>query len=44
MENELNTGYSIVILWKKRADIKYATYDNVKQDMKNIFKRIGILS
>ncbi len=44
MENELNTGYSIVILWKKRVDIKYATYDNVKQDMKNIFKRIGILS
>ena len=44
MENELSAGYSIVILWKKRVDIKYATYDNVKQDMKNIFKRIGILS
>ena len=43
LEDKLNTGYSIVFLWKKKVDIKYATYQNIKQDMINIFERIGIL-
>ena len=43
MENELNTGYNVVFLWKKRVDIKKATFSNIKKDMINIFKRIGML-
>lgn len=44
IENELNTGFSIVFLWKKKAEISFATFNNIKEDMKSIFKRIGILS
>ncbi len=43
MEQQLKTGYNIVFLWKKKVDIKNATFSNIQQDMINIFKRIGIL-
>lgn len=43
MENKINTGYQLVFLWKKRADISNATFDNIKKDMEENFKRIGIL-
>ncbi len=43
MENDLKTGYNIVFLWKKKVDISNATFDNIKNDMINVFKRIGIL-
>jgi len=43
IENELNTGYNVVFLWKKRVDIKKATFSNIKEDMINSFKRIGML-
>lgn len=43
MEKDLKVGYNIVFLWKKKVDIKYATFYNIKEDMVNIFKRIGIL-
>lgn len=43
MEENLKTGYSIVFLWKKKIDIKNATFSNIKEDMINVFKRIGIL-
>jgi len=43
MENDLKTGYDIVFLWKKKIDISYATFSNIKTDMINVFKRIGIL-
>lgn len=43
MENNLKTGYNMVFLWKKKVDIKNATYTNINEDMTNIFKRIGIL-
>ena len=42
-ENSLNTGYSIIFLWKKRQDIKNATFENIKKDMKNIFIKSNIL-
>lgn len=43
MEKDLKVGYNIVFLWKKKVDISYATFYNIKEDMINIFKRIGIL-
>lgn len=43
MEENLKTGYNMVFLWKKKVDIKNATFTNIKNDMTNIFKRIGIL-
>ena len=43
IEEKVNTGYSIVFLWKKKVDIKHATFTNIKQDMMNVFERIGIL-
>ena len=43
IENNLKTGYYMVILWKKKADISEATFSNIKEDMIKVFKRIGIL-
>lgn len=43
LENKLKPGYNIVFLWKKKKNIKEATFSNIKIDMINIFKRIGIL-
>lgn len=43
IEKNLVTGYNIVFLWKRKIDIKEATFSNIRKDMINIFKRIGIL-
>ncbi len=43
MEDNINTGYSIVFLWKKSVNIKYATFDNIKKDMTKIFEKARIL-
>lgn len=43
MEQKLKTGYNIVFLWKKKLDIKNATFSNIQGDMISIFERIGIL-
>lgn len=42
-ENSLNTGYNIIFLWKKGQDVKNATYENIKKDMKNIFIKSNML-
>ncbi len=39
IENQINTGYSIVFLWKRKVDIKQASYPNVEEDMKKIFAK-----
>ncbi len=43
IENNIHTGYSIVFLWKKKSDIKNASYKNIKKDINNIFDKAGIL-
>ena len=43
LEKDIKPGYDIVFLWKKKVDISNATFFNIKTDMINIFKRIGIL-
>lgn len=43
LENKLETGNSIVILWKKSVLVKNAIYRNIEYDIKNIFKKANIL-
>ncbi len=44
IEKQIETGYTIVFLWKKKIDIKNAKYTNIQNDIKKIFDRAGILS
>lgn len=43
LEDKLQMGYQIVFLWKKKRDIKEATFLNIKNDMTQILTKIGIL-
>lgn len=38
-EENITSGNTIVFLWKKKIDIKNATYKNISQDMKRIFDK-----
>lgn len=42
IEENLETGYSFVFLWKKKVDITNANYTNIYEDMKQIFKKAKI--
>lgn len=43
LENSIKPGYSIVFLWKKKADVKDAKFINIKNDMNKIFDKSNIL-
>lgn len=43
LEEHITDGYSIVFLWKKKCDIKKATYIQIKEDMQNILECAKIL-
>ena len=40
LENNLKTGYSIVILWKKKEDPEKANVEIISEDIKNIFEKL----
>ena len=42
LEKDVCAGYSLVILWKKKAEIKEATFESIKNDMMNIFRKAGM--
>lgn len=42
LELEIETGKSIVFLWKKNIDVKNATFENIKADMNYIFDKAKI--
>lgn len=42
-ENFILSGYQMVILWKKKADIKEATFQNIEKDMKHIFDKANLI-
>ncbi len=42
LESQIKDGKSIVFLWKKKVDIKNATFENIKSDMNNIFEKANI--
>ena len=44
IEDNINLGYDIIFLWKKRQDISNANYYNIKNDILNIFIKIGLLN
>ena len=43
LEERIKNGYTIVFLWKKKADIKNATFENIKKDIDYIFDKAEIL-
>lgn len=43
LEEKINVGYNIIFLWKKKQDVSNANFQNIKNDMNNIFNKIGIL-
>lgn len=43
IENKVKPGYSIVFLWKKKIEIKEASYRNIEKDMEKILKKANIL-
>jgi ribonuclease P protein component len=43
LENNIKEQNSIVILWRKSVDAKYATYQEIKQDMEKLFGKAKIL-
>ena len=42
LEPQIANGKSIVFLWKKKVDIKNATFENIKNDMNIIFEKANI--
>lgn len=42
-EDTIKSGYNIVFLWKKKANIKDSTFQNIKKDMKYIFDKAKII-
>ena len=43
IENELNMGNSIIILWKKQADFNDFDYYSIKKEMTNLFKKSKLI-
>lgn len=43
IEERTKDGYSIVIMWKKKVNVKNASFESIKKDLSNIFKRADIL-
>ncbi len=43
VEEIIKSGYSIVFLWKKKADVKEAKFSNIQKDMKTIFDKAKIV-
>lgn len=42
-ENQIKSGYNIIFLWKKKANLKEVNYQNIQKDMKEIFKKAKLL-
>ena len=42
LEPQLRNGKSMVFLWKKKVDIKNATFQNIKIDMNDIFDKANV--
>ena len=43
IEDKILNGYSIVFLWKKKADTKNANFENIKGDIKKCFDKAKII-
>lgn len=43
LEDNISLGYNIVILWKKNKESEDATFLNIQNDFKYIFKKANLL-
>ena len=43
IEERIKSGYSIVFLWKKKADIKNANFYQIKEDMLKMLEHANII-
>ena len=43
VENEIELGYDIIFLWKKKASVEEATYANIRKDMEKIMTKADML-
>ena len=43
IEEQIKTGYNIVIMWKKKAPVDSANYAGIKQDLLVLFKKADML-
>lgn len=41
-EEQLKRGYTFVFLWKKKCNIEFATFKNIKNDLNTIFKKADV--
>lgn len=41
-EDNINSGNTFVFLWKKNVNIEKCNYNNVFEDMKKIFEKMGV--
>ena len=42
LENQIETGYNIIFLWKKKSDVKNATFHAIEADMNYIFDKANL--
>lgn len=42
-ETSIKSGYSIIFLWKKKTNIREATFQSIKKDMKLIFDKAKMI-
>lgn len=43
LEENIKTGYSIVILWKKGIEAEKATFENIKKDFEYVFRKASLI-
>lgn len=41
-ENNIKTGYSIIIVWKTKSEVINATFKGIENDLLECFKKAGI--
>lgn len=43
LEQQINLGYNMVLLWKKKKPVEKATFQNIDKDLKNIFRQANLI-
>jgi len=44
LEKDVNKGYSLVFLWKKKVQVEEASFERIKNDMMNILRESKMIS
>ena len=43
VREKIEKGYDFVFVWNKNKNVQEASYNNIREDFENIFRRTGIL-